>query len=291
LALVFKHLFNLKDVDEEGEDEMQKRIYVVSSIALVLLTTIALAWPTLPSVNANSGEARSREVSSNPPLFSGQNPTTQRYLDERAERYSKLRYAAQNSFAWIPKDQIGRVQNEKEEKSAYNPNPKPGYIFLKVSGGHPALFHGTEAFICRVIVMQDKVNGPTYAPGELSGTGCLYPYDGKALTAVNGYDVLMQNRNLGFTYQWQPIDPSWKVSLGPVPARDNFTQLSFAPSGGVDKKNGGLYMCRKQLGDGLHLGKYAPGTGFCYVPSGGKESDFKVRDGFDILLTFDGRPI
>ena len=53
----------------------------------------------------------------------------------------------------------------------------------------------------------------------------------------------------------------------------------FASSGsGV----GNEYICRRQMQDGTHPGKYALGNSNCYISWGGKEYHF--TDGFDILF-------
>jgi Protein of unknown function (DUF3421) len=147
-----------------------------------------------------------------------------------------------DAYIWVPHGQEGQ---------------HPGY--QRVVGGK--LNDGTQLPVCRAVVNGFQV------PGKYYNRMCMSPWHGKELYDAQQYDFFMTK-----------VTPRWKA----------VHDLSHAQieSGGVVASSGSgsgtEYICRRQLQDGMHPGKYAIGNGNCYVSWAGKEYHF--TDGFDILF-------
>jgi len=132
----------------------------------------------------------------------------------------------------------------------------PGYRLVE-GGKHT---DGTMMYICRV-------GGTT--PGKLYKNLCHYPMAGGE-TVVGKYQVLLTNR----AYQWLKARNVTRAQI-----------KSEAVKGGVDEgnqKNPPLYICRKNMKDGVHPGKYSYNNNLCYIAWGDSERYF--NDGFEILF-------
>lgn len=266
---------------------MRRNIYVVSSLALaIIIVALVSVQPRLPSVMAKTGEVRPHDALADSSISLAPQDVDE---EERLRLRKRKEEAATGAF-WIPLDEEARYARE---------HPR----YLRVFGGFHA--DGTKMYVCRGVLDHTERNPDyrTVAPGKLYRDKCYYPWNGKELIADHDYEVLRTPDRL----LWQPIDPSWHRTLSegrplisangvayPRPVHE-FNQLSFALDGGQDqggfgKYNTTLYMCRKQLKDGTHLGKYSPFYHFCYIPWGGKELRFSIKDGFDILLVADPGP-
>ena len=151
--------------------------------------------------------------------------------------------SAQNdAFIWVPYGQEGR---------------HPGY--QRVIGGK--LNDGTPLPVCRAIINGFQV------PGKYYNRMCMMPWHGKELYDAQKLDIFMTK--VGTTWKAVHNLSHAQIEAGAV----------FA-SGGSGAGN--EYICRRQMQDGLHPGKYAIGNGNCYISWGGKEYYF--ADGFDILF-------
>ena len=255
---------------------MRRNIYVVSSFTLaIIIAALVSIQLRLPSVIARTGELRPHDALADSSISLAQ-------TDRNAEliRLRKRRDIAQDGCCWVPPDAMARFT-------------KADPTYHRVSGGFHA--DGTKMYVCRGIV--NSTDG-TVAPGKFYKDKCYYPWNGKEVVTDRDYELML----IPESYLWQPIDLSWRRELrevwdrpvfGRQPDLEVFTQLSFAIQGGLYRKgwsHSDLYMCRKQLKDGTHLGKYSPRYNFCYIPWGGKELNFSVKDGFDILLLADPTP-
>jgi hypothetical protein len=202
---------------------------------------------------------------------------------------------AQSGFLWTRLDEV-----TAEERRG----------FIKVFGGRHA--DGSDMYVCRMGVQPN-----VYAPGKLSRDGkCRYAYDGSEGIADNGYEVLMrfpiepakprllmdwktgrvyqdgQTPAQEHRYEWRPVGqiPFLRQQVdGILHTEGSLTKSHVFYSlieGGRDFDGSPLYMCRKQLSDGMHPGKYLVYAGWCNIPWGGKELRFPVSEhGFDVLYS------
>jgi len=154
-----------------------------------------------------------------------------------------IRTSAQSdAFIWVPAGQEGQ---------------HPGY--RRVVGGK--LNDGTPLPVCRAVINGFQV------PGKYYNRLCLMPWHGKELSDGQKIDIFMTKGSS----TWRAVHDLSRAQIegGAV----------FASSGsGV----GNEYICRRQMQDGTHPGKYALGNANCYISWGGKEYHF--TDGFDILF-------
>ena len=153
---------------------------------------------------------------------------------------------AQRAFIWV---------NYGEE------GDHPG--FQRVFGGQHA--DGTKMYVCR-LGDNTRIHG---SPGKLNQNKCYIPFDGDEMIRDKDFQVLLTNTR----YAWKPIFQTSDAEVN-----------RNAVKGGSDLDNAPLFMCRRQLKDGMHLGKYRPSRGVCYIPWGGKELLFSHADGFDVLF-------
>lgn len=134
----------------------------------------------------------------------------------------------------------------------------PGY--RQVMGGQ--LDRGGPMAVCR-----GPVNG-FLVPGKMWGSTCHVPWGGKELVIKYNFDYLLTNRS----WSWRSVNDVSKTQI-----RNN---AIYASDG--QKSTGNQYICRMRFNNGYHSGKYAIGSGYCYVAWGDKEH---VRnDGFDIMF-------
>jgi len=129
--------------------------------------------------------------------------------------------------------------------------------YKRVLGGTHA--DGSRMYICRA----KRTNG--MHPGKLYKNRCMVPWNGQENVFPSNYQVLLTNTG----YQWPD-----SFNLSPAQIEES------AITGGNNNKEA-LYICRKQLKDGLHPGKYLISSGLCYVAWGGKETTW--TNGFQIL--------
>jgi hypothetical protein len=101
--------------------------------------------------------------------------------------------------------------------------------------------------------------------GTLYRNTCFVPWGGKERSFKENYKILLTNA----PYAWTHID-----NLAAAQIRKRGVRAGF-----VNDED--LYVCRKQMKDGAHPGKYLISTGLCYVPWGGKEYYFS--NGFRVL--------
>jgi hypothetical protein len=153
-----------------------------------------------------------------------------------------IRGSAQGTFIWVPAGQEGQ---------------HPGY--QRVIGGK--LNDGTPLPVCRAVVNQFQV------PGKYYNRQCMTPWHGKELSNGQNIDIFMVKGS-----------STWKA-VHDVSRSQIESGAVFASSG---SGSGNEYICRRQMQDGTHPGKYAFGNGNCYISWGGKEYHF--TDGFDILF-------
>lgn len=129
--------------------------------------------------------------------------------------------------------------------------------YKRVQGGDHA--DGNKMYICRA----RRSNG--VHPGKMYKNKCLVPWNGQENAFTGSFQVLLSNTG----YQWAD-----HFNLSPAQIK------ASAISGGRNYKEA-LYICRKQMKDGLHPGKYLLSSGLCYVSWGGKETTW--TNGFQIL--------
>lgn len=140
------------------------------------------------------------------------------------------------------------------------PNDEKDYpAYQRVEGGQHQ--DGTMMYICQL----RNYHG-TIQPGKLYKRSCYYSYGGLEKN-YPVYQVLLTNSG----YQWKD---SAKVPRAQI-------EEGRVVKGGLDQGNDPIYVCRKQMSDGVHPGKYSYNNNLCYIPWGGKEYFYK--EGFEFL--------
>ena len=140
------------------------------------------------------------------------------------------------------------------------PNDEKDYpAYQRVEGGQHQ--DGTMMYICQL----RNYHG-TIQPGKLYKRSCYYSYGGLE-KSYPVYQVLLTNSG----YQWKD---SAKVPRAQI-------EEGRVVKGGLDQGSDPIYVCRKQMSDGLHPGKYSYNNNLCYIPWGGKEYSYK--EGFEFL--------
>jgi hypothetical protein len=134
----------------------------------------------------------------------------------------------------------------------------PGY--KRVIGGR--LDKGLDLPVCRALV-----NG-FLTPGKYFGTSCLIPWGGKELAIDQNVDLFMTNRS----WSWRQVHDLSKTQI----------QQGAVYAANGQASSGHQYICRWRFPNGVHSGKYAIGSGLCYVSYGGKE--YTKADGFEIMF-------
>ena len=149
----------------------------------------------------------------------------------------------QGNFIWVA----------HEQESKY-----PGY--RRVIGGR--LNNGTELPVCRAVVNGFNV------PGKFFDHICYTPWHGKEVMDAQKYEFFLTKA----PYSWKQVHDLSRAQIekGAV----------WASPGQRD--TGAEYICRKQMSDGMHSGKYAIGNATCYVSWGGKE--YHWTDSFEIMF-------
>lgn len=147
-----------------------------------------------------------------------------------------------DAFIWVPFGQEGK---------------HPGY--QRVIGGR--LNDGTALPVCRAVINGFQV------PGKYYNRMCMMPWHGRELYDAQKLDIFMTKSS-----------SSWKAVHNLSHAQiESGAVLASGGSG-----SGNEYICRRQMQDGTHPGKYAIGNSNCYISWGGKEYHF--ADAFDILF-------
>lgn len=129
----------------------------------------------------------------------------------------------------------------------------PGY--RRVEGGKHQ--DGTTMYICK----------DNFVPGKLYQNKCYSSYGGREHVDTKIYRVLVTN----VPYQWKSSDNTSRAQI-----------KSGAVKVGIDRGQDSIYICRKQMSDGLHPGKYSYNNHLCYIPWGGKE--YFYAQGYEILF-------
>ena len=150
---------------------------------------------------------------------------------------------AQDAFIWVPHGQESQ---------------HPGYT--RVIGGK--LNDGTPLPVCRAQINRIQTSGKYY------NSRCLMPWHGSELSNNTTYDIFMTKA----AFHWKPFHD---LSRAQIESSAVLADIGL-------KDTGHMYICRRQMQDGVHPGKFAIGYGFCYISWGGKEYHF--TDGFDILV-------
>ncbi|MFL6229072.1 MAG: DM9 repeat-containing protein [Pyrinomonadaceae bacterium] len=128
----------------------------------------------------------------------------------------------------------------------------PGYEPV-VGGKHQ---DGTTMYICK----------QSFVPGKLYKDTCHYSYGGREHVDTH-YRVLLTNTQ----YQWKAA-----VDLSRAQIKSGAVKV------GIDYGHDTIYICHKQMSDGVHPGKYSYNNNLCYIPWGGKE--YHYADDFEILF-------
>jgi len=151
----------------------------------------------------------------------------------------------------------------------------PGYRRV-LAGMHQ---DGNKMYVCR---------GWGGLPGKFYRNQCYFPFNGGEII-----DKEPPKGNPSDPFYMPPIDINPQLLLTNIaePAWVNISKLSLdriekaAVKGGqkvFEKDKEPLFICRRQMNDGVHPGKYHPATQRCYVSWNGKEQSF--TSDFEVLM-------
>ena len=176
---------------------------------------------------------------------------------------------ARTSGVTVKAHPLGPVAAETDSTISFNPPQHVPFIWVtpseekryptykRVEGGKHD--DGTMMYVCRFISI----------PGKLYKDGCHYSDGGWEYVRDRAYELLLNDGG----YVWTSVD---NVS------RSQIKKRAFVGGENSQDQSDTIFICRKQMKDGVHPGKYSYNNNYCYIPWGTKEHHYSK--GFDVLF-------